>query len=1200
MTIPSNLYAEKVYSEHPIATWHLDDQADYITLILNNKRSFISSYPWTGSSNISIKDPETDGDIELISPLPFDSENAGLSYCRITDASISATITSGDLQYFSSLNQDLKTFSVGCWVYTTSSLLQKISIGYTYVGGTPVYNEFITSTKNKWFFISGTFSIPEEVDENDYLQIIVKIDADNSSANENDYEFYFNGFTAGQRCEEYHAESLGNEVVDISNYDINIFVDGGVPASAYGFSNKDGFYLVDNLSLVAKSGSIPLAYGASNSIKLIPHEELITTRRWSSVNDEAWQYWKDEKTWSTLLNLNFAEQIISAKPSIIFPGCGFLNEIGRNQEYTVEFWISVDSNAKSPRRIFGPIASTDGLYVDNGFLTLKIDDNFVSHYVGEWVRPMLVTIKIVKDQASLFVNGEDVGEISFSTNKLILPSITSEDNLSNDWLGFYTYKDDVVDPMFLGSFSIFPYSMSSLVIKSHYVYGQGVPTTPEVIDSYYGGTCIDIDYSVSKYNNNKSYPTNLSWLDADLDNIIVNNNIISLPKYSLPTFNIGTKTLKNLEDDSFLIQDDGELFFSLNPNSTWDEIDSSIYFNNFQFIQNPINCIYGVFEFTDSDADQVLLHIFKDSTNYFQIKRNANESTINYIFSYNGTSSVVDTVGIPVAEFAAGINITSLLENNSILGLKEFFSNISTLKMILGNGYADNKFTGKIYSFGIATTKNTYEIEDHFAENGIAIKTSYSSLLSHISSYTLTPFKEYGKFYLDISVAGYWRDYVPLSTLTSQVYDSNNNIVNDLDYIQFNIDYPAPSDYSNLQETYWTDSSLLNEYDTENHDVRSYVAFDYITNNNSKLDNEYTVVNSKFSKILDLNTQDWTNKKFEVVDNYLIYPDKTTNIETLSMILFVNFKIKGILKKNIFLRKLQLSAKSLNYSSNNPIGTKYGIDVYPERKIGFYVDNKAKTYVSIDKENTPYLYLTRKSGIELKNGLQDQDRSITIPVSSENISYYSVSAMQIFARCDLYAFPENPVKIFEVNHKFDSIDFYIKADLEAPDRGLIFAKLRSTDSEITSLTYYLNGKVVRSPVVNIQEWFVLGISFENDLIFNYYAGSVKLRYLMTFNTISVYQGTTLQVIQRLVTRNWQEIKDEGPTWNDWYTAGNWNNVLIRSKNSKYIVDPSNVYNSYIGTNKIIVDDFDNSFGINTENITVYQDATWQNYVITPA
>ena len=38
MSQPSNLYAEKVYSEHPTILWALDDQADYISLITENQR----------------------------------------------------------------------------------------------------------------------------------------------------------------------------------------------------------------------------------------------------------------------------------------------------------------------------------------------------------------------------------------------------------------------------------------------------------------------------------------------------------------------------------------------------------------------------------------------------------------------------------------------------------------------------------------------------------------------------------------------------------------------------------------------------------------------------------------------------------------------------------------------------------------------------------------------------------------------------------------------------------------------------------------------------------------------------------------------------------------------------------------------------------------------------------------------------------
>ena len=39
MTTPSNSYAEKVYAEHPIALWSLDDPVDYVSLITEDGKT---------------------------------------------------------------------------------------------------------------------------------------------------------------------------------------------------------------------------------------------------------------------------------------------------------------------------------------------------------------------------------------------------------------------------------------------------------------------------------------------------------------------------------------------------------------------------------------------------------------------------------------------------------------------------------------------------------------------------------------------------------------------------------------------------------------------------------------------------------------------------------------------------------------------------------------------------------------------------------------------------------------------------------------------------------------------------------------------------------------------------------------------------------------------------------------------------------
>jgi hypothetical protein len=38
MSSPSNLYAEKIFSEHPVALWAFDEKIDYLSVISEAKR----------------------------------------------------------------------------------------------------------------------------------------------------------------------------------------------------------------------------------------------------------------------------------------------------------------------------------------------------------------------------------------------------------------------------------------------------------------------------------------------------------------------------------------------------------------------------------------------------------------------------------------------------------------------------------------------------------------------------------------------------------------------------------------------------------------------------------------------------------------------------------------------------------------------------------------------------------------------------------------------------------------------------------------------------------------------------------------------------------------------------------------------------------------------------------------------------------
>lgn len=79
-------------------------------------------------------------------------------------------------------------------------------------------------------------------------------------------------------------------------------------------------------------------------------------------------------------------------------------------------------------------------------------------------------------------------------------------------------------------------------------------------------------------------------------------------------------------------------------------------------------------------------------------------------------------------------------------------------------------------------------------------------------------------------------------------------------------------------------------------------------------------------------------------------------------------------------------------------------------------------------------------------------------------------------------------------------------------------------------------------------------------------------------------------------KTWEEINDQN--WNVWDNS-NWDNVLIKSRDSRYIVNAGEVYKNYVGTNKIIIDD-DEGIYIETDYLKVFKDATWQSSTSTVA
>ncbi len=1247
MSNPSNLYAEKVFSEHPTVLWALDDKADYVSLITENQRVLSDSTKWdiTGgtvsSYPQSIDEPFIDSSVsKIIGDLT--SEDFGEVVC-----------ISKDILNFSELNSYMSTFAVGAYLYSISSYISNIEIGYEYydsMTGQKIQKlkNYNTSIYQNWFFVAETFEIPPE---NTTFSIVIKIRYVGGATSTEDYQFLINGVTVGQWSEDFHSTSLGISKEQLPS-SISLTSSDVIEAKSYGLIQKPGYYFIKDNALLAKNSGIPLVYGSKGTTIISPN---------------------------------------AGAPSLIIPGHGFLNEEGKFKEYTLEMWMRINSDTKDKKRICGPIASTDGIYVEGPFITLKIGDNYSSHYIGEWTRPMLVHIRITDNSANLLINGEQVISLNYITNNLSFPNKYDQNEDDQDWIGFYAYED--VSPIEIDCVAIYPYQVPSLVAKRRFVYGQGVEL-PENINASYSGTSMFIDYSFADYTKNYSYPDLVRWSDASIDNLETSATSLFAPTYSLPELFFTNKTSTQFYQDCRLLPNEDNLYIRMRPNAGWNSTNGYLVFDKLNITNNPVKCFYGVFKILSAPtSNQILFKVEDVSTNNsFSIELKPN-LIIDYKLKFGDDQEIIYTsiTAVVGEEFTVGIDIDTFSEyygNNT----RAFFGNRGSLKLYAGgNKELDKTFTGNIYKIGFATERNFLLINELFNDFGVptdfenvfdtfgpyidydagqysgasqyfwdyilqgGFPSTYSSvqLIDHVASYTLSPKVYFDKFVLDIDVDGYWEDKVALRHFAQYVTNSRGDSYYDLDFIQFNLNYPAPSKYieketvgswkyedlqsqyeNPIQRTYesldnhlytgYVDyqdlknkSSKAYSYDTSSSLVKSYITFEYLSSSSTNIDSYFTVtVNANKNGIIEPGTyvvgykedgspiyDSFMNTKYEVVDGMLIYPPKGIDFNDLYIVIRLDFKVLGTRNNPIKIKSLQLASQAYNESSANPIGTRFGVPVYPYKKSGIYYDYKGLNPYTIYKGTSPYLYLTRSSGIQVKGSYDPLvNRGLAIPINSSESSDYKVMAMQAALRYDQDFFPYSPTQIFEIESKGRLLKFFMVASHPDGKRAKIYAVDANTGEIEDGIGFYWNGNIVKEPNITIREWGMLGISFSSLLDFSNYVGSIKINGPILVNLVSHYKSTNLQEVQNITERPWFKVKYNGPLpldWEYWNPTYNWQGVLVLATTSYYGVDPSDIYNSYVGTNKFIVDDTRllrlNSYGYLFDMEVAWQSST-QNAV----
>jgi hypothetical protein len=1254
MTNPSNLYAEKVFSEHPISLWSLDETLDYISLVTEEDRDLSQWTAYIGSTK-----KQSNTYVETITDIvgePFPNSNTfKITAPTPTGKTGNIKFISNHIVGFNELDEYMKTVSMGAYIYSLADYISSVEIGFEYIdeasGGLVYkYKNFDTPISDRWMFLSETFDIPFH--DNIFFRPVINIKYIKSKNSAEVYEFLVNGLSLGQWSEEFNATSLGVNVQSLSEQsDIALSTTSGVyavPANAYGLDSSKGFYLSKQKTLSAKNAGIPIVYGSSNVTTLLDNGDL---------------------------------------PSLVIPGHGFLNESGRYKTYTFEMWLRVNGNTTTSTRIFGPISSRDGLYMDGPFLKFVIGSQEAYHYIGEWFRPILLHIRFSESLATVLVNGEEVFSIKL-IDSLTFPSKLNSLGKDQDFLGLYSSSE--IYPFDIDCIAIYPYLVQSDVAKRRYVYGQGVEF-PENINTAYSGTSVFIDYPFANYANDYSYPKNGKWNQGILENLGIENNTLSTPNYALPNIVFNNRNTSDWSTAIKTLPPESDKYVLMKPNNSWSETDGYILFNNINILKENMSSVYGVFKITERPEElekQVLMLLYDDVTkNYFSVS--VGHSKISYDLYQNNIAQNIYESDLYAMndQFIAGIDIDRF-SNYYGKDVSSFFGNRSSLKLYVGGTKEfSNTFTGKIYSINISTERNLNKISYLFDERGVPVdfenvfdlysgdvqydatgqsfydfgtendlafwkyvidggdpySFATTTVLNHTASYTMfVSSNEAGESVLDIAVDSYWEDYLPLSYFAKYVDDGNGNKKYDIDFIQFNIDYPAPSKFTeSVQEGSWTYQELKNQfsypiqrdyssldnhlftgfdtyndlknkstksytYDTSNSIVRTFVSFQLLSAGANAPQDYFTVTEPTPKDGIILPGPNWLTTKYEVVDNVIIYPPSGIAFDKLAIVTHIDINVKGITDKNIMIRSLQYASQALSVTNTNIIGTRFGTNLKPYKKVGLYFDYKNKNPFSIYKGSTPYLYLTKNSGIQVRGTYDPEiNRGISIPINESKAKDFKVIAMQMALRYDQDFFPYSPTEIFEIQSNNSYIKFYMVATHPSGTRAKIYAVNLNTGTLETNIAFYLNGKIVKDPVITIKEWSMLGISFPIVLDFGLKTGALRITGPLVVNTISHYKSTNLQEVQQTATRPWYKVASADTIdldWIYWDTSFKWQEVLILSRTSYYGVNPSDIYRAYTGTNKVVVD---NSLPVGGEDhlrikmlsYSLYKDVTWQSNII---
>ena len=1218
----TNLYASRVYAENPLALWTLDDDVSFVSSISASNQNIENWNIFNGTASAAT-------DISNVTQIPFFEKTIG-GIGKNSGSNYVVYLMPNDGIDTRDLDQSKKTICINAYIWSNTNLVKNYQIGFKYsyeqywdevydktwqdikdentwfnlryyseIAQDGIFYDTSTlgyiepeATSDRWQKITHTFEY--EPGTTIYPYIEVEFEEGGSTS---DYGIYCNALSVGQWSEKFHTDSTGIFPTPLSSsvafYQLLPQTSSSVTINqisldSYGIKKQDnGYYILENNKMLAINNGLPMVFGAAN-----------------------------------ITNVYYPET--QNMPSIVIPGKGFLNQRGKYKRLTAEFWLRIYNGSQTLKKIFGPLSSKDGLYVEEEFLTLRVGKYQKSYFIGKWYRPMLVDMVYTPENISILINGISVISLDLIIDEIDLPKVEF------DWLGFYAHSE--TQPFELDCVAIYPYDVSEQLAKRRFVYGQGVEY-PDIVSSKFGGDSAFIDYQFSKYSSEFLFPDRAKWNSGFYSNLETDLQELTFTDYQLPQLQFFGKSTQEIDlsqyentwdsgleftswftwtfekiweqllidtslnffTDNFRIQEtDPYAFISMAPNQIFinEGVYPNLFFNSINILTSPINSIFGVFGNSASvtNDSQILFKIRDRLTeNYFEVYKNSSSVVYNY---NNGSNNILSIKNVSAnSHFIAGIDINEITKRYKRI-VENFFTIPENLSLSLG-GYENNIFKGKIYSFTfnneLFTDKDLNEYIDSFgffhgnvsASSSILNNDEY--IMKYVGNYSLLPKITAKTVDLEIGSSGYWEGLVPLSVLGKNIVKSNGENFYDLDMIQFNIDFPSP--------VITSQSPPAEENDTR---LKSYITLqDFRRAGSIPYTNWISASNITTSRLIDFdNTIDVLQSKYEVVDGTVIIPPKELiDFKNYYLGIHLEMSTRSISSMPIKLQRMSFASLAFDETSFYPIGTKTGKEIYPFTRYGSSYYPKEKNPILIYKGSTPYLYLTDDSGIcVLDYNSNATARGITIPMNQNKSPTFELGGLQMWMFYKEKGLFEDLQIIGMINTINEKIQIIIDPE-DNGKRGKLYLYDLNSNQEFTSVKFYQNGNLVTNPYIEPLQWTSIIMSFGNKISLSSQSGQFEIYHGMVFNNIAFFEQLTDVFALTKDFNLWTFFSDE-----IWLNSASvsWTEILGEKTIEAFSLNGIEIFNTYLGLSKVVIKD-SSQLMIDAEKVEQFMNVSWLQF-----